>query len=367
VEIASAVILRRQKLRCYNGIMTNESRSLTALSDSQLLAEVGTLAARERHATVRLIAALAELDARRLYLGEGYSSLFTYCTHVLHLSEHAAYARIEAARAARRWPSVLAGLEDGSLTLTNVCLLARHLTPSNHQALLGAARHKSKREVEHQIATLHPLPPVETTIRELPTATGSASTPFSPMLITMPVDAAETSVAPQRPMVPSPAPVRTVVLQPIAPERYKLQLTISRETHDKLRQVQDLMRHINPLGDPAVILDRALTLLLAELRAKRCGHANRPRTARSVTATSRYIPAAVRREVWTRDDGRCAFLGTQGRCLERGQLEFHHLVPFADGGPTSTENLQLRCRAHNAHEAREYFADIEPIALSLFA
>ena len=36
------------------------------------------------------------MDARRLYLAEGCSSLFTYCTEILHLSEHAAYGRIEA-------------------------------------------------------------------------------------------------------------------------------------------------------------------------------------------------------------------------------------------------------------------------------
>jgi hypothetical protein len=59
--------------------------------------------------------ALGELDARRLYLGEGCSSLFAYCTQVLHLSEHAAYGRIEAARAARQWPIVLDLLADGSL------------------------------------------------------------------------------------------------------------------------------------------------------------------------------------------------------------------------------------------------------------
>ena len=50
-----------------------------------------------------------ELDARRLYLGEGYSSLFTYCTQALHLAEGAAYNRIETARAARRFPMVLEG------------------------------------------------------------------------------------------------------------------------------------------------------------------------------------------------------------------------------------------------------------------
>jgi hypothetical protein len=38
-------------------------------------------------------------------------------------------------------------------------------------------------------------------------------------------------------------------------------------------------------------------------------------------------------------------------------LEFHHVVPFASGGPTTVENLQLRCRAHNAFEGRQIFGD----------
>src|SRR3989337_4047924 len=81
--------------------------SVARLSDGALVARVRTLAARERAATAVLIAHLAELDARRLYLAEGCSSLFTYCVQVLQFSEHAAYGRIEAARAARRFPVVL--------------------------------------------------------------------------------------------------------------------------------------------------------------------------------------------------------------------------------------------------------------------
>ena len=67
----------------------------------------------ERCATAHLIALLMELDTRRLYLGEGCSSLFTYCTQMLRLSEHAAYNRIETARAARRFPVILELVESG--------------------------------------------------------------------------------------------------------------------------------------------------------------------------------------------------------------------------------------------------------------
>jgi hypothetical protein len=102
--------------------------SFKQLSDTDLLVKARTLAAIERRATAQLIAALAELDARRLYLPQGCRSMFTYCTEILYLSEYAAYARIEAARAARRFPGILRLLEDGALTLTTVGLLATHLT-----------------------------------------------------------------------------------------------------------------------------------------------------------------------------------------------------------------------------------------------
>ena len=65
--------------------MAKTYSSLNHLSDDALLTVVKRLAHHEREATAQLIASLVELDSRRLYLGEGCSSLFTYCTQVLHL------------------------------------------------------------------------------------------------------------------------------------------------------------------------------------------------------------------------------------------------------------------------------------------
>src|SRR5688500_16818523 len=148
----------------------------TNLPDSELLAEVTRLIECERKTTAHLIASLAEFDARRLYLGQGCSSLFTYCTEVLHLSEHAAYNRIQAARAARRFPLILERLADGSIHLTAVRLLEPHLTPENHWDVLDAARHKSKRAIEELVARLHPQPDVVPSVRKLPTP-ATARTP----------------------------------------------------------------------------------------------------------------------------------------------------------------------------------------------
>ena len=41
--------------------------------------------------------------------------------------------------------------------------------------------------------------------------------------------------------------------------------------------------------------------------------------------------------------------------LRRGFLEYHDVVPYADGGPAVADNVQLRCRAHNADQAARSF------------
>ena len=101
--------------------------------------------------------------------------------------------------------------------------------------------------------------------------------------------------------------------------------------------------------------DRALPLLLADLERRKLAKVVRPKQPTRAKTSSRHVPADVRREVWSRDGGQCVFVGANGRCVEIGFLEFHHVIPFADGGPTTADNLQLRCRAHNAYEANEYF------------
>ena len=168
------------------------------LSDRDLLDATAHASALERRTTADLLALLAELDSRKLYLGEGCSSLFTYCTRVLHLSEPAAYSRITAARVARRFPIVLVRLGDGDLTLTSISLLAAHLTDENSDALLDAARHASKRDVERLVASLYAQPDIPASVRRLPATDASPSPESTPESATS-VAAPFTRDAPLRP------------------------------------------------------------------------------------------------------------------------------------------------------------------------
>jgi hypothetical protein len=330
--------------------------SLTRLSDNELVARLKGLVARDHDLTAQIVAHLAELDTRDVFLREGYGSLFVYCRDALGLSEWEAYNRIEVARAARRFPVILDMLAEGSVNLTAVRLLAPHLTPSNHREALESARGKRKPEVEEIVATLSPRPDVPASVRRLPTSRPASVPLAAPEPASASPAATPVSVpTPASALTVHPLPVGPVAVTPLSPDRYKLQLTIGGETLEKLRLAKDMLGHAIPSGDEAAILDRALTALLVELAKKKFADTGKPRPPRGTKAGARDPSAQVKRAVWLRDLGRCAFLGTSHRCNERRFIEFHHIDPHALGGEATVDQIQLRCRRHNDYEGRLYF------------
>lgn len=240
----------------------------------------------------------------------------------------------------------------------HVSLLGPHLTAENHVDLLRAAAHKPKREVECMVAALRPQPDVAASVRKLP-----ARKPGEQGTVNAPIHSTSKGNPLTQCTKTTAAPAQTAVVRPLAPERYKVQFTASRETYDKLRRVQDLLRHQVPSGDVGTIVNKALSLLLADILKKKLAATECPRAASGTATRSRHIPASVKREVWRRDGGQCAFIGSEGRCGERAFLEFHHVEPYAAGGESLAGNLELRCRAHNAYEAELFFADRQPMLL----
>jgi hypothetical protein len=348
----------------YDDDTTGNTATAADLSDRELLDATERAAGDERHTTVELIALLAEVEERKLYLGLGFSTPFGYCTQVLRLSEHAAYHRIAAARAARKFPLIFRLLAEGDITLTTITLLGPHLTHNNHVRLLDAARRKSRRDVELQVATLAPRPDPLPVVRRLPAAVARREPVDSSILVSEVADTdAQTSLVSEPPAA-APSVIRpsAPVVKPIAPERYVIKVTVGAQTHARLRRAQDLLQHTIPGADAATAIDEALIVLVKHLERAKAAKVEKPRDpvspardGRVSGIRSRHIPANVRRAVWERDRGRCAFDGALGRCSETGRLEFHHVVPFADGGPTDAANISLRCRAHNGYERDRWF------------
>jgi hypothetical protein len=159
------------------------------------------------------------------------------------------------------------------------------------------------------------------------------------------------------------------VVEALAPQRYRVQFTIGQETEDKLRRLQALLRREIPNGDPGAIFDRAVSLLLEKVERQKLGKAARPRPAPVIRPGTdddaaegplppRDPPHAVKREVWARDGGRCAYVSPQGRrCEESAFLEFHHRRPYVKRGEATVDNIALRCRRHNQYEADLVFGE----------
>jgi hypothetical protein len=334
--------------------------NLTHLSDSVLLRGLHTLVARERETTVAILAHIAEVDERRLYVPAGYSSMHAYCVEELRFSENAAFRRIRAARAARQFPEIFEALAVGSVHLTGVLMLAPHLTTANASELLAAAAQMRKHELESLLAQWFGRP-------VLPAATFTQLAPARVELLEagtlaqvvpaaiVPGPEVDGSVRPVPPESDQLAPAR--VEFPAMVPRVLLQLTIDEDVQMKLRYAQALLSHVVPSGDIAKVFDRALDALIAQTEKRKFGATTNPRPRDSAApARTRHIPAQVRRAVWERDGGQCTFLGENGhRCGARRFLEFDHVDPVARGGRATESGIRLRCRAHNQFEAERIF------------
>jgi len=349
--------------------------SLTHLSNVALLRELKNLVARDRATTAALLAHIAEVDARRLYAPAGYPSMFAYCVQELRLSEGATYKRITAARAARRFPILFTLVARGRLHLTAIKFLAPHLTDGNAEGLVASAVGRSAAELESmlverfgradepaRIGRVGRPNPGQQPVPEHGFAVESST---ASQLVSRPVGLHPAEPGRRESSPPPPLPDLFEAGPPVAPAepvvptpRFRLEVTIDQATHDKLRHVQALLSHSVPSGDIAQILDRALEALISQVEKRKFAGTPRPksRARMSRPATDRLIPAGVRRAVWARDQGRCTFLGESlQRCRSIHFIEFDHIEPVARGGLATIENLRLRCRAHNLHEAEQAF------------
>lgn len=386
------------------GSMTSSFDSIQALTDSELLASTQRLVLRDHALTADLLVHLGEIDLRRLYLERAYPSMFAFCMGELGMSEDATYARITVARVAQRFPAVLASLRTGRMHLTGLRILGPHLSEANCGALLEEAEGKSKQHIEEIVARIAPKPAVLATIRKLPTS-GAQTPPAAqvpidpkpareaqPLLALPPALSTQPVVAPSQALAPSQAPAPSRPLQdasilcapqhrprihPLDADTFRVQFTATQALRGKLREAQGLLRHQVPGGDLAQIVELALDHLLAATKKKRFATvgkrrraavmadqpqnpgtaADQPRPAHARPAPApppktRHIPAAIRRAVFERDGGRCAFIDDRGRrCHERGGLELDHLDGFARTKDHSVDRIRLACRAHNRHAA----------------
>ena len=339
--------------------------SFAHLANQSVLREYDAIEIRENADTATALALLGEIDARRLYVPAGYSSMYAYCLQARHMSEDRAYKRIRVARAAREFPEIYEAIAEGRVHLTALFLLAPHLTPGTVDTLLAAATHKPRAQIELLLAERFPksdLPAIVAPIRvpsavenqitspeppSAPPAPASSELPPAPGRVG-PIDSLKNAMS----MEPLPvAPVMRAKIAPLSAERFGVQFTMDQPMHDQLRYVQSLLGVTVAPGEIARVFALALDCFQEKLEKQKFGKCTKPGLRRG-NKNARYIPREIKRAVWQRDGGQCTFVSESGRrCEERANLQFDHVHPAARGGEATARNVRLLCRAHNYHEA----------------
>jgi len=391
--------------------------TLAHLSDGELVTQVETLSAEGHRLTARLLVHLIEVEDRRLELKSAYASMTDFCRRHLRMSEGAAFRRTTGARLVRTFPQLLERIERGELSLSVLVLLRHHLTTETVDALVAEVAGKSERQVELLLARRAPRPDVPDCIEllaapgsqaELPTSTAGAATTADAAAAAGDGGHATGAEASESGDGASARP-RLRGVEPLSADRYRVQLTASASLCEKLERACDLMRHRNPTGTLAPVIERALDVLLEKLEKECFGTLSPSRkgatkeaaetTARSAAACEKkgekeeeeegkaakqqkaakqekvegeeeqadapsHVPLrapgrvsrSTRREVFTRDGRRCTFVSADGRrCEARCLLQLDHADSLALDGGDEPENLRVRCWAHNQLHAEEIF------------
>lgn len=250
-------------------------------------------------------------------------------------------------------------------------MLARHLTPENHESLLKRARGRPEEEIERMIAELSPRPLPKDRIRAIMAPAEEAGGVPTPAL------SPQAAGMPGADLFGRPIEGESARLKA---ELYEIAFLASRETRDLLARAKELLRHRFPRGETDGIVNLALKRLLTEIdrdlrKRRRTSHAQGTRAGlhpptisvragftpgRIRAERSRYIPEGVKQAAWERDGGRCSFVAPDGtRCAARAWLEFDHKTPYALGGSSlEAGNIRLYCRPHNQLAGRLDFGTL---------
>jgi hypothetical protein len=293
-------------------------------SDDELHLSSLKAADAERADTLRLLKHLIEIEKRHLYSNYECSSLHAYCVKYLKMSDPQAGRRVSASRLLRELPTIEEKVVSGSLTLTSVCQASSFFKKEAHAG--------NKIDLAKKLEILGEL---------------NSNPDFH---------------------IRESVKRRTEKLT-------EIKIVVDDELLSQLDRLKEIWSHALPGASYTQIIMRLASTAVAkfgpQLKAECALVRSTAKKKRSIKVSanskvvegvihrSRNIPAEIRRDVWTRDRGRCTFVNEKSGevCEARHFIEFDHIIPFVADGEHSVKNLRLRCRAHNHRHSVETFGE----------
>ena len=313
---------------------------LKNISDEALLRKTQKLANLERRITVRLLKHLEEVERRRLHLERGYSSIYDYLIRGLGYSGGAAHRRVQAMEVCCDLPEVANKIESGQVNLTQAMQLQGYfereekvsgqtLAPEIKRALFSQVEGLSTRETKRVLAALSP----------------EASKPDRQRAISG--DLTEITFAADQELLEMLDRIKDLVAHshpnPSLLELFKLMAKKTLEKIDPLERAKRA-RPRRPRTKPVPTAAAQTPAQMPPAQTPAPGIARRP-------------DAATLHALYQRDQGACQYVDPKSgrKCGAKRALEVEHKIPYAMGGKTELENLELLCRSHNGLRAIEVY------------
>jgi 5-methylcytosine-specific restriction endonuclease McrA len=304
--------------------------NLKTLSNQELHQHTRSKAESERRLTLEILWHLRENERRMLYAQMGYRDLKEYCIKELKYSEGSAWRRISAMRLLKEVPEVEIKIQSGELNLTQVSMVQSHFrevkaTLAEKKEILLEIENQTKKSTERVLAERKPENLIETQ--------------------------SET----EKPKRGGKLEVTLVLDEDLQAKLDEIQILLG-SSHSKLElfrfMTEQTLKLLRKKSEPKV-----KSQLLIKPKMSPHHQCKAPPLRSRGAAKSRYIPVGIRKKVQLRDRNRCQYKGPiSGRqCESTLHLQIDHKLPFAKGGNSDPENLQLLCATHNRLRAVQQF------------
>lgn len=300
-----------------------------------LIEKLKSLVKSERKITAEIIELIKEIEQLKLYLENGYTSMFVLLTKEFGYTPSAAQRRIDAARLSSEIPELQTKFENGSINLSQVSMVAQ------------AIRQKQKEEPRKVSLEVK---------REL-----MKKVEYSDLIQTQKVLAKELDLT-----------IETYEKKQFQKDdSVRIELTLTQEQFAELERVKELISHQMPGAKLTEVIGYLAQSYLKK-RDPNLKQLKRDGQFQEQTVTSEQstaVPVALSRQILSKDkspkrreaipqnlktfifqrDQHCQWQdpNSQRKCQSRFQLQIDHKKSVWRNGSNEVENLQLLCSVHN--------------------
>jgi hypothetical protein len=345
----------------------SHARQLAQLED-----EITELAAHLNAATYRLLALIAEFDARGGWGGAGLKS----CAHWLNwkcgIALGAAREKVRVAHALEDLPLISAALRSGRLSYSKARALTRVATPQNEDYLMMIADHGTASQVERLVRQYRRVQRAEAlaqenqrhALREVSwyidddgcLVLKARLDPEQGARVVQALESATGAIREEQRDAAEDVSAETPVAARRADALARMADDYLAGSEGKVNGGERCTMHIHTDLDTLRAEGEGATAELegggdvsaetSRRLACDCGVVpwveDGSGTTLDVGRRTRSIPPSIRRALERRDGG-CRFPG----CTARHHVDAHHIRHWADGGETRLDNLLLLCRHHH--------------------